>query len=199
MNVISSFQTKTKNLHIITKNLTLSEWRSSLTRFFKDIKHNMSISFRLWTSYFSRLPKANNQSNSTMDFEEACPCSENNSTNTKEECVDGIPLLFKGGNFERPKLNRITMCNRNPKRDTVGSDDLTEEDFQLFREPIERETNIRAKRAPTWVSKEYASRYCAERIANTTVGKLCDNLGTDVQSLVDTCSADITVRISQTF
>ena len=151
---------------------------------------SMSISFRKWPSYFSRLPKATDQYTGTLDFEEACSCDE---TNGEKKCVEGVPVHFTSESLERNEFNRMKTCNRNPTRDVEGSDDLTEEDFQLFGEPIETKSGKRMKRSPISVSTDQASSYCAERIANTTVGKLCYNIGTDVQSLVDICSADIKV------
>lgn len=150
----------------------------------------MSISFRKWLSYFSRLPNPTDQYTGTLDFEEACSCDENNGV---KECVEGIPVVARAMNFERNVFNRMKTCNRDPTRDVEGSDELTEEDFQLFGEPIETKSGKRMKRSPISVSTDEASIYCAEQIANTTVGKLCDNIGTDVQSLVDICSADIKV------
>lgn len=87
------------------------------------------------------------------------------------------------------------MCDRDPKKRSLElSDDLTEEDYELFMKPLEPETHRRRKRSV--ISKENATRYCHERLAETPVGKMCAKLGTNVQALVNVCSSDIEVSIS---
>ena len=88
------------------------------------------------------------------------------------------------------------MCDRQiSKRDIDGSDDLTEDDFELFKKTVDTKPRERPKRSITPISKENATRYCAERLAETPVGKLCAKLGTNVQALVNVCSSDIEVCI----
>ena len=91
------------------------------------------------------------------------------------------------------------MCDRDPvkvrkKRDIEGSDELTNEDYEFFTTPSESNAHDRVKRS--LVSKENATRFCAERLTETPVGKLCAKLGTNVQALVNVCSADIEVSLS---
>ena len=88
------------------------------------------------------------------------------------------------------------MCDNNPqqsrkKRDVEGSDELTHEDLAVLMMPFKSNEHHREKRSV--VSKENATRYCAERLLETKVGKLCAKLGTNVQALVNVCSADIQV------
>jgi len=84
------------------------------------------------------------------------------------------------------------LCDRQ-KRDLSHSDDATEEDFQLFKEVRQLRPRFRREVQIGPLSRENASRYCAERISETKIGKLCTKLGVDVQSLVDTCSDDVVV------
>ena len=94
------------------------------------------------------------------------------------------------------------MCDNNIKpkrdrkrRDIEGSDELTYEDFEVLMTPVKSNEHHREKRSV--VSKENATRYCAERLLETRVGKLCAKLGTNVQALVNVCSADIEVTFYQ--
>ena len=94
------------------------------------------------------------------------------------------------------------MCDNNPKKtekttDNEGSDEVKQEDFKV---PM---TNLTSNES-LWeekpvVSKDNATRYCAERLLETKVGKLCAELGTNVQALVNVCSADIEVSLNQGF
>lgn len=96
------------------------------------------------------------------------------------------------------KFNRIKMCDISPKpekRDLHWSDDLTEEDYELFMEPLDPEAHKRQKRSMNVISKGNATRYCAERLAETPVGKMCAKLGTNVQALVNVCASDVEVSI----
>ena len=98
--------------------------------------------------------------------------------------------------------NRIKMCDNNPlksreKRDVEGSDELTHEDLAVLMTPFNSNEHHREKRSV--VSKDNATRYCAERLLETKVGKLCAALGTNVQALVNVCSADIQVSCYRCF
>ena len=86
------------------------------------------------------------------------------------------------------------MCDISPeKRDLQWSDDLTEEDYELFMEPLDPEVHKRQKRSINVISEENATRYCSERLAETPIGKMCAKLGTNVQALVNVCASDIEV------
>ncbi|PFX16668.1 Fibropellin-1 [Stylophora pistillata] len=145
---------------------------------------------RKFPSYFHKLPDTINQNSDEVTFEKACACSEEIDQGRTADCHDGIPVFFPGPPTKQ-RLNRILMCNRNVKRDITNSDDLTEEDFELFRKLDYPELHKRQKRSITQISKENATRYCKEKLADTTVGKLCAKLGTNIQALVNVCSADI--------
>lgn len=139
-----------------------------------------------------------------MENEKSCSCSEiQNYTHTKE-CVDGIPVVLaqgflnQGTGGQRIKKCQENIASRKKReiRDIVeGSDDLTDEDFRLFYNSLETHNHKRSKRSVNSISKENATRYCNEKLADTPVGKLCAKMGTNVQALVNVCSSDIEVSI----
>ena len=146
-------------------------------------------------SYFDQLPPHTNINTGGLNYERSCPCDKTKDKGkNKNKCVDGIPVYVPTATND--KLNRIKMCDRNPqKRDVEGSDDLTDEDFALFRNPSDNKLVRRMKRSITPVSRDNATRYCTEKLAETQVGKLCAKLGANVQALVNVCSSDIEVSI----
>ena len=88
------------------------------------------------------------------------------------------------------------MCDHwKVKRGVHYSDELTDEDYNLFKSPLPSETQDRFKRAlpAPAVSKQNATRYCTDKIKNTKLGKLCADIGVDVQGYVDSCSLDVSV------
>ena len=151
--------------------------------------------YRKKPSYFDQLPPHTNINTGGLNYERSCQCDETKDKGKKKnECVDGIPVYVP--TVTNDKLNRIKMCDRNPqKRDVEGSDDLTDEDFALFRNPSDNKLVRRMKRSITPVSRDNATRYCTEKLAETQVGKLCAKLGANVQALVNVCSSDIEVSI----
>lgn len=160
------------------------------------LKFNICLACRKFPSYFHELPDEINQHSDGVDFEKACACSEDKDKEKTNEChEDGIPVFFPGGPSNE-RFNRILMCNRNVKRDITNSDDLTEQDFELFKKRDHPEVHKRPKRSILQVSKENATRYCTEKLADTTLGKLCAKLGTNIQALVNVCSADIEVSFT---
>ena len=94
---------------------------------------------------------------------------------------------------ENPKYASPTgLCDRQ-KRDIHYSDDLTEDDLQLYRQTLHVHPRFTRSVNDEQVPKENATRYCAERISNTELGKLCAEIGVNVKLLEDTCSADVEV------
>ena len=94
------------------------------------------------------------------------------------------------------------MCDNNPEKtekttDNEGSDEVTQEDLEVPMTNLTSNESLWEERPV--VSKDNATRYCAERLLETKVGKLCANLGTNVQALVNVCSADIEVSFYQCF
>lgn len=84
-------------------------------------------------------------------------------------------------------------CDRQ-RRDVHFSDDPTEEDIKAFKQT--RPVRHRSRRqVQNQISKENATRYCAERLSETKIGKLCAEIGVNVQALVSVCSADVEVSL----
>ena len=154
---------------------------------------NVFISLRRQPSYFDILPLEINKGGSPI--EPACACDETTDKGKTTKCADdGIPVFWPS--TQKDKFNRIKMCDKAPsKRDLQWSDDLTEEDYELFMKLLDPEAHKRKKRSVDVISKENATRYCTERLAETPVGKMCAKLGTNVQALVNVCSSDIEVGI----
>ena len=84
------------------------------------------------------------------------------------------------------------LCDRQ-KRDVEYSDDPSEEEFQFLKKTPLLRPRFRREVPNEKVSKENATNYCAERISETEIGKLCANVGVNLQELVDTCSVDLEV------
>jgi len=88
------------------------------------------------------------------------------------------------------------------KRDIHLSDELTDEDFRLFKNFVGPIVTNRYKRAlldkPTF-TKENATLYCTERVSNTEAGKLCAKLGANIQAKVNSCAIDLEVKCYQLF
>ena len=152
-------------------------------------------------SYFDTLPVGvNSENDDDVVYEQSCACRENEKQ--PDECVDGIPVVFSPGFFNQ-NYERTLKCYRNigsrkkrEIRDIVeGSDDLTDEDFRLFHNFGEIDHHKRSKRSVISISKENATRYCNEKLAETPVGKLCAKMGTNVQALVNVCATDIEVSV----
>ena len=94
---------------------------------------------------------------------------------------------------ENPKYASPTgLCDRQ-KRDIHSSDDLTEDDLQLYRQTLHVHHRFTRSVNDEQVPKENATRYCAERISNTELGKICAEIGVNVKLLEDTCAADVEV------
>ena len=84
------------------------------------------------------------------------------------------------------------LCDRK-KRDVHFSDDPTEEDMELFKQTRSSHHRRSRREVLKEISKENATRYCAERLSDTKIGKLCAQVGVNVDVLVHVCAADIQV------
>lgn len=84
------------------------------------------------------------------------------------------------------------LCDRD-KRDIHYSDDITIEDLQLYKQTLHLHPRFKRSAAIKQIPKENATRYCATRISDTELGKLCEKIGVNVQQLIEACSADIEV------
>lgn len=118
-----------------------------------------------------------------------CSCKKTTCNPNDGENAFHVPSFLK--NNKMP----YNLCDRWNKRDIHYSDKLTDEDFELFKNPLPSETQDRFKRAlpAPVIPKQNATRYCTEKIKNTKVGKLCSDIGVDVQGYVDSCSLDVSV------
>ena len=141
-------------------------------------------------SFFDILPPHIDDTNANYASVCSCVTAEDLKGNTVcGQSPINIPSFLKD------KTTAFNLCDRRNERDIHYSDDLTDADYELFKKPNLPENHRRLKRAlpnPV-VSKENATLYCAQKIAETKVGKLCAEVGVDVQAFVDSCTVDIQV------
>lgn len=131
-------------------------------------------------------------------YKVSCSCHKKDSDG-KAVCIESLPVHFpnildKKGNVVQFPRDQNT---RRRKRDICYySDDLREEDFDIFKSYLGSGGHHRYKRAvlnkPRF-TKENATLYCMEKVSNTEVGKLCASLGANVQAKVNSCSIDLEV------
>ena len=99
---------------------------------------------------------------------------------------------FSDRHERESEILTYVLCDRE-KRDVHSSDDPTEEDFQIFKKFPQVQLRFRRAAQVGQISKANATRYCAERISETEIGKICAKVGVNVLALVKTCSADVAV------
>lgn len=138
-------------------------------------------------SYFDTLPP--DVGDKIVKYSTACLCQKEKNPAT-EQCKDAFTAAFP--TVMKKNLSPMSLCDRQ-KRDVHYSDDPTEEDFQLFKQTPQLRPRFRRALQVGQISKENATRYCAERISETEIGKLCAKVGVNVQALVNTCSSDVEV------
>ena len=135
-------------------------------------------------SYFDVLPPP--VSAYTVQYSKACVCKPNAQ---HEACDNAFNVAFP--TLTGQKTSPMFLCDRH-KRDIHFSDELTDEDFNLFKRALP--SRKRHKREAGRISKENATYHCEERISKTKIGKLCEKIGIDVQALVNACSFDVEVN-----
>ena len=138
-------------------------------------------------SYFDILPP--DLGDKIVKYSTACQCNVNEN-DARKVCQDAFTAAFP--TIMKKNLSPMLLCDRD-KRDVHFSDDPTEEDFQIFKKFPQLQPRFRRAAQFGQVSKANATSYCAERISETEIGKMCAKVGVNVQTLVDTCSADIVV------
>ena len=113
----------------------------------------------------------------------------------QDRCTNAFDVAFPTVEALRKGFSPMFLCDQQ-KRDVHLKDDLTDSDFQLFKEAQQLRPRYRREIAKEQISKENATYYCAERISKTEIGKLCAKVGVNVQALVNTCAVDVEVRKS---
>lgn len=168
--------------------------------FLKRLMFDILLYFRMepGESYFDRLPQPVNDA--AVNYNKPCSCYKKD-MNGNPVCLKEFPVHFYNVMSQPGITVNPTQGNggNGKKRSVKLSDDLTEEDFDLFKRFVASGVPNRHRRgiavkAP--FSKENATRYCREKILESNVGKLCAKLGTNVQALVNSCSIDVEVKCS---
>ncbi len=116
--------------------------------------------------------------------------------NKKPVCIQKIPLHFPNVLDGSGKVIMTAGGDRERRDSHHYSDDLTDEDFEIFKTYVRSEANHRYKRAvikKSKFTKEDATLYCMGKVSNTDVGALCAKLGANVQAMVKSCSIDLEV------
>ncbi|KAL9972518.1 hypothetical protein ACROYT_G018840 [Oculina patagonica] len=128
----------------------------------------------------------------TVRYKVPCSCTETDIYGNPK-CTHKTPLDFPNY-MDKVEGKSVKGTDGREKRDIHFSDDLTDDDFELFKRYVGSVDTHRFKREvlnrPTF-TKENATLYCKERISNTDVGKLCAKLGANVQAMVNSCSIDL--------
>ena len=143
-------------------------------------------------SYFDVLPPQ--VSAYDVEYSQACHCSTYTTEKGYALCTNAFELAFptlREQTESGRKLSPMFLCDRQ-KRDIQFSDEPTDEDFRLFERTLP--LRKRHKRESERISKENATYYCEEKIAESKIGKLCAKLGINVQALVNVCSFDVEVK-----
>ena len=145
-------------------------------------------------SYFDTLPVYVRDDDVT--YSSACLCQkqeEGRNLTCKSVYKAAFPTLEDEDNLTQMKPKHPSgLCDRD-KRDIHYSDDITIEDLQLYKQTLHLHPRFKRSAAIKQIPKENATRYCATRISETELGKLCEKIGVNVQQLIETCSADIEV------
>ena len=165
----------------------------TLVCFFKlsEIIYLLLFRLKVGESFFDTLPDDVNAGD--VEYAKACLCpldGQENRTDCKNVFNAAFPTLV---NTPMEDALPTELCDRQ-KRDIHYSDDVTDHDLQLFKHKFHVHHHSKRSVADDQISKENATRYCAERISDTKLGKLCAQFGVNVQQLVETCSADLEVR-----
>ena len=130
-----------------------------------------------------------------VTYSQVCACHYD-SKDSEKDCGNPLALAYKTIFQESQNMKYLSpafLCDVK-KRDVSFSDDPTDDDFKLFSQTPQ--SSLRVKRDAIFeVSKENATQYCAEKISENKIGKLCAKVGVNVQALVNICSVDIQVNI----
>jgi len=144
-------------------------------------------------SFFDTLPS--DIQDGDVQYSKACLCpklGEYSKPKCKSVSEAAFLTLFKKKMKPVYPTAPKNLCGRQ-KKDDHYLDNLTEEDIQLFKETPQLHSRLKREIQLGSVPKKNATRYCAQRISETKIGKLCAKIGVNVQALVNTCSADVEV------
>lgn len=134
-----------------------------------------------------------------MRYDIPCSCDKKDNQGNPE-CKRELPthyfnILDKQGRVVVPSL---PAGFGRKKRNVEESDDLTDEDFDLFQRlnfgSFVHNRLRRAAPAISRFSRKNATHYCRRLIADTDIGKSCAKVGSNVQALVNSCSIDLEVK-----
>lgn len=134
-----------------------------------------------------------------MDCKVPCACSRKGEAG-RTECQRELPVHFP--NIMDQGGTPVILTGENNvhgrrKRSIKYSDDLTDEDFELFKllHAGSKRSNRHKRASPPKAkfSEGNATQYCKKRLSDTEIGKLCANLGANLQELVDSCAVDLRV------
>ncbi|XP_022804686.1 von Willebrand factor D and EGF domain-containing protein-like, partial [Stylophora pistillata] len=142
-------------------------------------------------SYFYRLPDPVNDS--AVEYEIPCSCHKKDE-NGNPECIQKLPVYFPNVMDGTGNVILLTGKFNKKKRDTHISDDLTDEDYALFKGVIGSNKSHRRRRALSSkrnFTMENATDYCMEKVSKTDIGNLCATLGVNVPEIVISCSLDL--------
>lgn len=148
-------------------------------------------------SFFDVLPSPINDAGVRYDI--PCSCDKKDDKGNPQ-CKRELPthyfnILDKQGRVVVPSL---PAGFGRKKRNVEESDDLTDEDFDLFQRlnfgSFVHNRLRRAAPAISRFSRKNATHYCRRLIADTDIGKSCAKVGSNVQALVNSCSIDLEVK-----
>ena len=135
-----------------------------------------------------------------MRYDIPCSCDKKD-VRGDPECIKTLPTHYFNILDQQGRVVELSGSDGPgmKKRNVEDSDDLTDEDFDLFqRLNFGSGVHNRVRRAASDVSlfsKKNATRYCRKLIADTTIGKSCAKVGSNVQALVNSCSIDLEVKM----
>lgn len=158
---------------------------------------NSWLIFRLepGKSFFDRLP--NPIDDVAVEYNIPCSCHRENE-NGERQCIKELPVHYPNvlDSEGRVILDLNSGSGERKRRDIHYSDDLTDEDFEIFKHYVGSAVHHRFKRellSKSTFTKENATLFCTERVTNTEAGKLCAKLGANVQAMVNACVIDLEV------
>ena len=161
------------------------------------LRNSFAFFFRIkpGESYFDRLPRPVFHHSI---YKLPCSCYEID-IDGRPECTEEVPVHYPS--LQPRPTTPVALGqdnNSRGRRNIKYTDDLTDEDFELFKRSVGSGVSIRHKRATSpkpQFPKANATQYCKEKISDTKLGKSCAKLGAHVQAMVNSCIIDLQVII----